>query len=225
MAEEKRSWLDKVQGAIWEDTKPAAPAPAAQSPVTAPISSGVPTSPVATYSTVNQDMVKAIKANTLSRKTPYTALLEAADKLANVIPDPITRMKAAYAMVGEQRTVDAIMKAIDIHVSDVDGEKLRFTQSTEQKRTAELGSLKQQASQLAASTDQMQKEIVSLQERIQMLSGNVTTNITKGNELDAQISARNIEFDTVARDFELAAQTVRNELEQQRVAVTSTLSS
>lgn len=225
MAEEKRSWMDAVKGAIWEDTA----APNAPASVSAPasVTTVAPASQTSTasYTAVNQDMVKAIKSNTLARKTPYTALLEAADKLANVIADPTTRMKAAYAMVGEQRTVDAIMKAIDIHISDVDGEKLRFAQTTEQKRNAELGALKQQSAQLAASNDAMQKEIAALQERIQTLSTNVAANTSKGMELDAQINTRSIEFDSVSREFELAAQTVRNELEQQRIAITSTLTS
>jgi chromosome segregation ATPase len=218
------SFMNALKGAIWEQDPNATPQAQPQAPVAQSTSRPVgSTAPM--VSSVNDEMVQAIKRNTLSRKTPYTALLEAADKLANVIPDPNMRLKAAYAMVGEQRTVEAIMKALDIHISDVDGEKMRFGQATDQRRKTELGSLTTQLTQLNTSTEQMQTEITNLHARIQQLNTTINDNTVKANELAAQVNSRGAEYDATVAQFENAAQLVRGELEQQRIAISSTLSS
>jgi predicted nucleic acid-binding Zn-ribbon protein len=213
------SIVNAFKNAIWESEEPTQqtqqPAPTVK-----PVSGGT-----SVGTGVNAEMVQAIKTNTLNRKTPYTALLEAAEKLASVIPDQVTRLKAAYAMVGEQRTVGAILQAIDVHISDVDGERLRFNQASDQRRKTELSSLTAASQQLAEANKSMNGEIAAMQERIRALTDSIITNEGKVSELTAQLNSRTLEFDLAVQQFDAATNTVRAELEQQRAAISSTLTS
>jgi chromosome segregation ATPase len=205
------SWVNAVKGAIFEDasTNNTMPPPVAAQPAT-----GTPTVSVG----VDVEMVNAIKKTTLARKTAYTALLEAADKMISVIPDGNTRLKAAYAMVaGEQRTIDTIVNALDVHISDVDGERLRFTQQTGQLMASEVETLKAQAASLDATTNQLRDQITSLTQQ-------VADNVAKSAALVTQATTRSVELEQAANKFAAAAQSVRSEFEQQRVSLSTILS-
>lgn len=208
------SWMNAVKGAIFEET-----------PTNAPIPAPVAAQPTGTHTSVtpvsvgaDPEMVSAIKKTTLARKTAYTALLEAADKMTTIIPDSNTRIKAAYAMVaGEQRTVDTIVNALDVHISDVDGERMRFTQQTSQLFANEVETLKAQAASLDATNEQLRNQIASLTQQ-------VTDNAAKSATLLAQATTRNTELEQAAARFTVAAQQVRSEFEQQRVSLSTILS-
>jgi chromosome segregation ATPase len=216
------SFLNSIKGAIWEDDPNATQQSAAPaSPAATP--SVVATRNVSAASSVNAEMVAAIRTNTLNRKTPYTALLETATKLESVIPDEVTRIKAAFATVGGQRTVESILQAIDVHVSDVDGERMRFAQATEQRRKTELSSLNAALTQVNESTAQMQANIEALNRQIQTANETINANTIKASDLSSQIFARTAEFDQAQQQFDAAAGVVRGTLEQQRTAISSIL--
>jgi chromosome segregation ATPase len=207
------SWINAVKGAIFEDSVPA------NQPATVPANTPVlPAGSVATsVPTAQSEMIATIRNTTLARKTAYTALLEAADKMISIIPDVNTRLKAAYAMVGgEQRTVNTIIQALDVHISDVDGEKGRFAQFTQQQYANEVESVRTQAANLTADTQRIQQQIAELNQQ-------VATNTNRVAELNQQADTRQRELDSAVSQFNASAQVVRSEFEQQRSSLATIL--
>jgi chromosome segregation ATPase len=183
-----------------------------------------PATPFQMPTTVNDEMVAAIKKATLGRKTPYTALLEASEKLLGVIPDAVTRLKAAYAMVGtESRSVGQISKAIDLHISDADGERLRFMQASKQKRDAEIGSLQSTIATQQAEFSRLQKEQEDLQKRLQDVQAGMAMATAAIQSATSEVSTREAEISKVEQQFDEAAKQVKNEFEEQRRVILSTL--
>jgi chromosome segregation ATPase len=206
------SWINAVKGAIFEETPgdTTVPAPVAANPSNPSVPTAAPT--------VDADMVTAIKKTTLARKTAYTALLEAADKLTNVIPDSNTRIKAAYAMVsGEQRTIDTIVNALDIHINDVDSEKARFAQQSKSLHDTDVAAVRTQADTLAATNARLQQQIAELNQQVNANAASIAT-------LAQQADVRQQELDRAAAQFAASAQIVRAEFEQQRATLTTLLS-
>lgn len=223
-------WLDAVKGALVEDDGPKKQADAVKpvaTTVVTPIAPGISTVPahtvISTSYGANPEMVASIRQGTMARKTPYTALLEAADKLANVIPDSTTRLKAAYAMIGDNRSVASISNAIDLHVQDVQGEKMRFAQQATAKRAATVDPLKKQVSDLSTQNQNISTEISNINQRIQQLQETQRTNEVQISTLTGQAQQKETEIAAVEAQFDAAATQVCSDLEQQRAAITSTL--
>jgi chromosome segregation ATPase len=185
----------------------------------------MPSRPISSATRTDIDeMADTIRKAALGRKTPFTALCEASDKLLNVIADAPTRMKAAYAMVGsESRSIDQISKAIDIHIADVDGEKMRFLQATRNKRAVEVDGLKSKASDLERAGKDLQKEYESLQSRSAELVSAIGTNRSQIDSTNAEVLKKESEIVSVEQQFETAVQRVKDEFGQQKKVILSTL--
>lgn len=207
--------LDAVKGAIWEDESAVAQAAASPKPAAPGFTRPIPS--------VNQEMVEAIRKPTLARKTPYTALLEASEKMAGVIADPTQRLKAAYAMIADGRSVDQITKAIDVHIADVDGEKLRFKQAADKVRSSELGALQNKVQSLQTTNSSLEEEVVRLAKRIDEARQSIATNNQTLAQLSSDLSIKESEFAQREAEFDAAATLVRTELENQRRSIQSTL--
>lgn len=219
------SWLNSLKAAVLVDpgpgVAPAAPAPAA---VAAPAAAPKGPVPAATFAApANNEFVEAIKKGVYARNTAYTQLLAAADKLASIIADPTTRLKAAYATAGEGRAPMQIAAAVDIHLSDVDGEEARFKAAMEQKASREIGGANQQAEQCKGRIVAFEAEIVSMTQRITDLQNAI---LQARNDHDAAVTSA-VEaqraIDAAAGEFKVAAAAVRAELTASKAAITSTL--
>jgi chromosome segregation ATPase len=170
------------------------------------------------------EMATAIKKATLARKTPFTALLEASDKLAGVIADASTRLKAAYATIGNEfRSIDQISKSIDLHISDVDGEKMRFLQATQNKRALEVNGLKSKISGLEKENRDLQKEYDELQKRSSELVTSIGNNRVQIESANQEATKKEAEIAGVEQQFETAARQVKDEFDQQKKIILSTL--
>lgn len=199
--------------------KPAVAAPAAQPVQTA----GAPAS--AAVSQDNQ-FLEVLRKVIKSRSTAFTALLEAADRLNNIIPDPTTRLKAAYAtVVTEGRGLKEMLGAIDAHFSDLEGNKLAFTRSLETQKAAALNTLNAEKSALENSIKTSSDQIASMQQQIQQLQQVIATNTARSIEIATQIQTEDARFAATAQQFDTALLIVRQELEGQRSAIGSTLAS
>lgn len=216
------SFLNAIKGAIFEEDPNAKAQPAIVPPPTAaapaaPVTAGQATSPA--ISSENAEMIDVIRKATLGRKTAYTALLEAANKLANVIPDANTRIKAAYAMVGgEQRTAETIIGAIDIHISDVDAEQRRLAAQLETSAMAQVNKLRDQANQLTEANADRQRQIEALQKQISTTANDIA-------ELTTTAASNQQKIDASGAQGARAIQVVRGELESQRALLSTLLSS
>jgi chromosome segregation ATPase len=207
-----------LKNALFEDpefrpnTKPAAVN-------TAPMGAA-PSAVVNTENTFVAALRQAIK----QRSSAFTNLLAAADKLASIIPDPATRLRAAFATSGDGRGPKEIVDAITVHISDLEGQKLQFQRALESQRAAKLGGLQAELDALKPANDNAAAQIASMTQSIQQLQQLIATNTARGSELQGQLAAETASFTASAQQFELALATVKQELEGQKTAVLSTLS-
>jgi chromosome segregation ATPase len=206
-----------IKGAIFVDEgeAPKAEAPAAAGPTIT--SSSIPAVPSTIGSTVNPEFIAAIKKAVFSKQTALTSLVEAADKLSNIIPDPTTRFKAAYATAGNGRTVQQIAAAADIHLADVEGEELRFKAAVDAKLGTEIQHLEATASSAATQITNLQQQLEDTQRRIIQLT-------QQQAEASALASQKKTELQLTSDQFKAAAQLVRNEIQTLRQTVVTSLS-
>ena len=220
------SLFSGLKNAVFEsddsEPAPAAPqaaAPQGQRPATT-VGTGVSFTPAVT---VNQEMVAAIRKQTFSRNTALTALLNAADQLAAVIPDPVMRLKAAQVGAGANRPAKEFADAVQIHLSDVDAAEMQFGKALEGKINNEVGGLKAQAQQAEAQVNGANAEIQNLQQRIAQLQQSTVEQTTNFHNLNAQAAAKEAELRQAETEFKAAAAAVRNELNGQKATILSTL--
>jgi hypothetical protein len=203
------------------EVKPAAHAQAAPTFTNgqlAPASPGFTTTPQ-----VSPEFVTAIRKVVLGRNTALTQLLGAADKLTTIIPDPTTRFKAAFATAGNGRSVKQIAEAVDIHISDVDGEELRFKAAIDQKVASEVGTLEQRAQLAAQAIQSAQQQIEQAQQRITELTQQIGRQQGEQAQAQAEANAKRNEIEQASVQFKLAAQHVRHELQSHKTTIMSAL--
>ena len=179
-------------------------------PVAAPTVAQSSAAPVASPSVgMDSNMVATLQRVVAARKTPYTALLEAADKLKSVIPDDATRLKAAFAMISSegQRTLDGVLQAIDIHITDVDGEGMRFKQASDSNAVAKVGALRSRVASITATRDGTLQTIANLEKEIAAQRTSIAANeqeiiqfTTQANDAEREIAILNTQF-KAAIDF------------------------
>ena len=171
---------------------------------------------------INKEMVDMVKAKAIERKTPFTALLESSDKLIKVLPDQKVRVQAAMAIVmGEGRTLQQILQAIDVHMSDIDGERLGFLKATEAKQKQDLGDI---TNQINITNQQVEtSKTLSQQYKLKIAELDQETVIANENlvKLNTDLAAKTTEFDTITAQFETAVKIVKNELVDQKSLINS----
>lgn len=222
------SFLKAIKSALVEDEAGSAPAPAANVAAQQRVVSGqgaqVGATPTATYGTaLNPDMVAAVRKATFSRNTALTQLIATAETLADVIPDPVMRLKAAYKTASGGRTANEIADAVRIHLADVDGEEVRFTQAMNAKVTSEVGTLRAQADAAEAVAKNSVDEIQRLTARIGELQQQGAQATTDAATLRGNAQARENELRVSETEFKAAAQAVRDELNGHSNTIRTTL--
>ena len=212
---------DKIKGFIVEDDASAGAVAPAKPQVNAPI--GVAPQSHAT-GVADDKFVQALRAAIKSRATAFTALLATADKLASVIPDANTRLKAAYATVaGEGRDVRSILQAIEVHAADLESQRMQFSKQAEDAMKATIGSKKAELDAIDPSIASAQQQVQSLQQQIQALNEAIAQkNIRKG-ELAADIATEEQRFNSAKQQFETALTIVRAELDSQKAVIQTAL--
>jgi len=213
-------FMDSLKGVIWNDpaAAPAAstkPTAAAAVPGTAPALAAAPG--------LNTEMLAAIKKAVFGRNTAYTQLLTAAEALADVIPDPTMRLKAAHKTGAAGRTVQQITAAVDVHLQDVDGEELRFKTMLDQKAQEVGGNLKRQSEVARGQATAAAAEIERLQQRITELTTAIAEQNTLAAQADASYNEHTAGFAKTEQEFKAAAQAVRAELIAGKTAISTTL--
>ena len=209
---------DKFKSAIFEEDPQAPANPKAGTPTVTVTSGNIAAGQaIPMGSTVNPEFVAAIKKAVFGKATALTSLVEAAEKLATIIPDQATRFKAAYATAGNGRTVQQIAAAADIHLADIEGEELRFKAAVDQRLGMEIQQLETSASSAASQIKSLQEQIASAQQRVIELT-------QQQGEAAAGASQKRMEQQLVSDQFKAAAQLVRNEIATLRQAVVHSLS-
>lgn len=223
------SWFDKVKSAVFVADPAAPPTQAAQA---APPAGGAATmtpraqSVVSTVATTQpNEFVAVLQSAVKSRNTAFTSLLITADKMATIVPDPGMRLKAAFATIAtDGRGANEVMAAIDIHMSDLEGQKLAFMSTLERKRSETLGQLDHDKAINIKQAKDAEQRIIALQAEIAQLQEVILVGNTAVTTIDAKMQEEASHFDTSKLRFEEAIAQVRADLENQRTAIRSSLS-
>lgn len=223
------AWLDKLKGAVFVDeggaqAKTSEPTTIKASNIGQNIGQGG--GHVGNFSApqVNPEFVAAIKKAVFGRNTALTQLMASADKMASIIPDAGTRLKAAFATMADGRTVKQVIDAVEVHLADVDGQEMQFKNALDAKTQSQCGTLDGQASTLANQIQQSQAEIETAQQRISALTASIGQLSQQHAEVLHAAATRRQELDQAALQFKQAAQAVRNELNGHKATIVSALS-
>lgn len=212
-----KGFFDKY--VLADDATSPAPAPAAPAN-TAPMGQAP-----STVVNSNNEFVTALRNAIKARQTAFTSLLAAADKLAGIIPDPITRLRAAFATVsGEGRGIREVLGAIEVHIADLESQRMQFTRALEGQKQQAIGTLQHELDSLKPANESALQQIQSMTEQIGQLQQLVQNNNLRAGELQTKIATEGARFTASAQQFETALVLVKSELDGQKAAVTSTLS-
>jgi chromosome segregation ATPase len=210
---------DKVKGALFEDSSPQAQAATPAKPAPS-VTAKVTAAPLVS----DNKFVEALQTAIKNRATAYTALLTAADKLVDIIPDPNMRLRAAYAQVaGEGRGVAQIMAALEIHTSDLEGQRMSFKRQAESTAQAAIATKKTELATVEATVTSSQQQIQNMTEQIQALQGQIAEKTTRAAELRGEISAEESRFELAGQQFDAALNIVKADLDGQRLIIQSAL--
>lgn len=179
-------------------------------------------SPITTY---DEEMVNTLNKKILSRKTAYTALLETSDKLKRTILDENIRLKAAFDLISSDgRSVQSVLQALDVHLSDLEGEFKRFEQTSESQIKQKSGSLRSEADALTKENESNQQRLSDLQQQQQNLLARMSENSTKIHELGIRANEAEAEIHVVFDRFKQTVEYVKNTLNQTKQNLSNTLS-
>lgn len=209
-------FLDSVRGAIFtEDSITSAKKPPIQNQTdqTAPLNQ-----PVNRY-------IEVLKTAIKSRPTALTALIQTSEKLAKVIPDSSTRLKAAFEMVrGEGRGIKELLAAFEIHAADLESQRLAFERSIEKEQHKSVGNLETEISNIQVWTQNTNIEIQQAQQRIATLNDEKNASLTRSAELNKLLENEALRFTQEGHDFAAALDIVKTELDTQKSVIQASLS-
>ncbi len=213
-----------IKDAIFEADPTAQPAPQGEAPKQPSAGGpGVMAQPAAYTPGVNTEFIAIIKKAVFAKQTALTSLVQAAESLAEIIPDQATRFKAAFKTAGSGRTVQQIAAAADIHLADVEGEELRFKAAVDAKLGGEINLLDSQANAAAESIRQQQALLEDLQRRMVEAQTAIGSLTQQQAEATAKAAQKRAELTLTSDQFKAAAQVVRNEISALRQTVLTTL--
>lgn len=175
--------------------------------------------------TLNAEMVEALKKVVTNRKTAFTTLEEKSNAMAAAIPDETMRTRAAFGILSaEGRNATDIIKAIEIHVVDIDGEQGRFSQAIAQAKTEKSGALRNEIANIEKALTNDNDLIQRLQQQIADAQGRVINNQQQITEKSSAVAMVEAECDAKAQQFNAAAEAVKNSLTQRKNVLSSVLS-
>ncbi len=172
---------------------------------TVPAVGGVPVDP---------DMLASLQKKICARSTPYVTLMETAQRLVGVVPDESTRLKAAFAMVSGDgaRSVASITQAIDVHLADLEGERIRFKNVSNDQMVGMAADLRKQASALVAQGTAGTAEIERMQAAIASLQSAISKSAAQARELTAAADKSEADIKAVCVAFDRAVEHVKSDL-------------
>lgn len=168
-------------------------------------SASAPAAIAASAAGIDPAMLAALDKTLLNRKTAYTALLEAANKLTAKVPDEATRLSLAYTMVSTPgRSVKDMIDSIDVHLSDLEGEKMRFKSQSDKEVAQRCVANRTQADSIEAQVGSAQDRINSMQAEINKLNDQINAGHVEAARLRQSADSAEGEIRIVQQRFEAA---------------------
>ena len=175
--------------------------------------------------TLNMEMVEELKRVLTKRISPFTTLEEKANAMASAIPDETMRTRAAFGILAaEGRPAADIIKAIDMHVVDIDGEQNRFAAAVSSAKTAKSGAIRTEISNLEKSVAADNELVQRLHQQVVDAQSRIASNqqlISEKTTVAANVEA---DFDFKIAQFTAASDAVKTSLISRKNVLSSVLS-
>lgn len=214
--------LHGAKDLIWEDDpKDRAARQMTRSPVNAP-SSSTAQAPIQASTPVTNPMSDELLAVVLNRPTAYSALTEAIAALADIPMDEATRYRSAFAVLRktQQRTVEQIAQAVEVHLAVLDDEVSRFKGQSKYAeegevvaRNAEIAALQSALQQGAQQIDQLRQ---NTEEKIRVLQEDLNHKQTRAAELARVAEEKKRLIAQTTQQFESATAAVKQRLQSEK---------
>lgn len=210
----------------FEGTKPGTvvqASPVAQ-PTASPVNSNVITGvAIMAASAIDQGMLDSLQKIITGRKTAFTALTDAADRMSNIIKDEPTRIQAAWAGLSEGRSVSDILSSIDLHISDIDAEGKRFTTTVAAQIAQKSGVLTQNANQFDIDAEASRTRAAQLRAEADAHDLHAQQKTVSANELRTQAAIAESEVRGVETRFNATLTFLRDKLVARKTQIQTTI--
>ena len=142
-------------------------------------------------------------------KPAYTAFLATMSNLKSVIPDEVTRIKAAIATLPAGTSLAQLIVDIDECLAAITKKEGEVSDAAQRKRTKDVGGLEQQLKDAIAGVAQKREQIAALQREI-------SQNDAVESRLRAEISTASADIDNTLAATAATAAEMRQELTEVR---------
>jgi len=198
----------------------------AVSGVTSSTAKAVPVTKIGAINAIalhDAEMVAMLTTKITTRKTPYIALVEAASKLADIIPDERLRLQAAFKMLDGRKASD-IISAIEIHIADLESEKTRFKLRTDQEVKSRSGAMRDQASDATRLVMMNEQKITDLEKQIVELRAANDAATTEAHDLNTRADSQEADLRAVQTRFEASIDYLQSDLATKKAGIGAVLS-
>lgn len=161
----------------------------------------------------------------LNRPTAYSALYEAIGALADISMDEAMRYRSAFAVLKQtqQRTVEQVLQAIDVHLGLLDTERTRFAAQSDDAEQEGIAVRAKEIAALNASAEETNRQILALradcESRIRRMQEDLAQKQERARTLAREAERKKQAIADTTRNFEIAAEAVKTRLAGDRAKV------
>lgn len=177
----------------------------------------------------NSPLTASLLEQVLNRATAYTALTEAMTPLEEIIPDEMTRYRAAFAVIKKNRSLDQVVQAIDLqHMQILDTEISRFASQAKEKEAQDVDFRLVEERTLKGNIEAAERQAVQLREetemRIRTLQEGLQRDRLRVEEIAREVAEKRQAIASVQRQFDVAAAAVKQSLVEAKAKILKYLS-
>jgi hypothetical protein len=170
-----------------------------------------------TTQSLSSPMATSLLEQILSRATAYTALNDAIKPLEEIIPDEMTRYRAAFAVIKKNRSIEQVVQAIDMqHMQALDDEVTRFAAQAKQKEATDINVRIAEAQTLRDNVEAAGLQIVKLREetesRINTVEAAMQRDRGRLDEIDRELLEKRQAIALIENQFNSAVTAVKDNL-------------
>lgn len=204
---------------VWQDTSPAR-APAQQvatAPHEAPSEAAI--------STPHNPMSAELLAVVMNRPTAYSGLADAISALSDIPMDEATRYRSSFAVLRktQQRTVEQIVQAIDVHLSVLASEQARFAAQAKSAQESDVAAREDEIKSLQAAVEEGGQQIAKLRADTDALVRQIQDDLgakqARAAQLAREVEQKSRAFAQTRVNFEQASAQVKATLDGARQKV------
>ena len=174
-------------------------------------------------------MTASLMELVLNRTTAYTALTEAMTPLEEIIPDEMTRYRAAFAVIKKNRTLEQVVQAIDLqHMQILESEITRFAAQAKEREASDVDTRIHEAQTLKANIEAANTQVVKVRQemeaRIRAIEDGVQRDRQRLDDIGREVEEKRQAIASVQRQFDVAAASVTASLQQAKTKILKYLS-